>query len=144
MTNEKQIPCLEGWLTMPPDEPRIIGSKCKSCGHYFFPKTTICRNPCCKKDKPIEDAKFSSKGTLYTYTINHYAPPPPYHAVDPFVPFGVACVDMPEGIKVAGQIPADVDPDSIKIGAEMEVVREVLYTDEEGTEVLAWMFRPVA
>jgi hypothetical protein len=25
----------------------------------------------------------------------------------------------------------------------METVREVLYTDKEGNEVLSWMFRPV-
>ena len=109
METKKQIPCLEGWITMPPEEPRIIGSKCGSCGNYFFPKATICRNPLCKKDKPMEDVKFSRRGKLFAYTVNYYSPPPPYHAPDPFVPFGVASVEMPEGIKVGGQIPTDVD-----------------------------------
>ena len=142
MLEKKQIPCLEGWLTMPPEESRIIGSKCKSCGHYFFPKTTVCRNPYCQKAKPVEDVPLSKKGTLFTYTIIHYPPPPPYHAPDPFVPFGVACVDMPEGIKVIGQIPRSIDLDMIKIGMEMETVREVLYEDGQGNEVLCWMFKP--
>jgi hypothetical protein len=31
----------------------------------------------------------------------------------------------------------------LKVGMEMETVREVLYVDEQGNEVLSWMFRPV-
>lgn len=142
MTDRKQIPCLEGWITMPPEEPRIIGSKCMSCGHYFFPKVTSCRNPYCQKTKLVEDVLISRKGKLYSYTVNYYPPPPPYHAPEPFVPFGIACVEMPEGIKVTGQIPMGVDLDSLKIGMMMETVREVLYIDGQGNEVLSWMFKP--
>ena len=143
METKKQIPCLEGWFTMPPEDPRLIGSKCNSCGHYFFPKATSCRNPLCKKTEPLEEVLISKRGKLFVYTVNYYSPPPPYHAPDPFVPFGVACVEMPEGIKVIGQIPRDVDTNVLKIGIEMETVREVLYEDKEGNEILSWMFRPV-
>jgi uncharacterized OB-fold protein len=142
MNAKKQIPCLEGWFTMPPEEPRLIGTRCQACGNYYFPRVTICRNPYCKKDKPLEKVLFSNKGTLFAYTVNHYSPPPPYHAPDPFVPFGVASIAMPEGIKVGGQITKDVDLDSLKVGMEMETVREVLYVDDQGNEVLSWMFRP--
>jgi uncharacterized OB-fold protein len=142
MEAKKQIPCLEGWITMPPEEPRLIGNRCGSCGNYFFPKVTTCRNPLCPKTKPLEKVLLSRKGKLFAYTINYYSPPPPYHAPDPFVPFGVASVEMPEGIKVGGQIPRSVDLSTLKIGMEMEVVREVLYTNKEGNEVLCWMFQP--
>lgn len=142
MNAKKQIPCLEGWFTMPPEEPQLISTWCQACGHYFFPRVTICRNPYCKKDKPLEKVLLSNKGTLFAYTVNHYSPPPPYHPPDPFVPFGVASIAMPEGIKVGGQIPKDVDLDSLKVGMEMETVREVLYVDDQGNEVLSWMFRP--
>ncbi len=144
MEGKKQIPCLEGWLTMPPEEPHIIGSRCKTCGHYFFPRATVCQNPLCKKTQPLEDVRHSRKGKLYSYTINHYAPPPPFHTPDPFVPFGVACVELPEGIKISGQVPREADLSKLKIGMEMETVREVLYVDKEGTEVMCWMFKPVA
>jgi hypothetical protein len=50
---------------------------------------------------------------------------------------------MPEGLKITGQIPRSVDLSKIKIGMEMETVREVLYVDNQGTEVLCWMFKPV-
>lgn len=142
MEAKKQIPCLEGWLTMPPQEPQLIGNRCQSCGHYFFPKAKTCRNPFCKKTKPLKEVLLSRKGTLVAYTVNHYAPPPPYHAPDPFMPFGVVSVALPEGIRVGGQVPKDVDLSTLKVGMEMETVREVLYKDKEGNEVICWMFRP--
>jgi uncharacterized OB-fold protein len=143
MSDKKQIPCLEGWFTMPPQEPQLIGNRCGECGHYFFPRVRNCRNPLCKKTKPLEEVLFSRKGELVAYTINYYSPPPPYHAPDPFVPFGVVSVALPEGIRVGGQVPKDVDVKALKVGMEMETVREVLYVDDQGNEVISWMFRPV-
>jgi uncharacterized OB-fold protein len=92
----------------------------------------------------MEEVKFSRRGKLFAYTVNYYSPPPPYHAPEPFVPFGVASVEMPEGIKVGGQIPTDVDTKKLKIGMEMEIVHDVLYSDEQGNEILCWKWRPVA
>jgi uncharacterized OB-fold protein len=143
MEAKKQIPCLEGWFTMPPEEPQLIGNRCQSCGNYYFPRVKTCRNPYCKKTKPLEKVIFGRKGKLIAYTINYYPPPPPYHAPDPFVPFGVVSVALPEGVRVGGQVPKDVDLKKLKMDMEMETVREVLYTDEKGNEVLSWMFRPV-
>jgi len=143
METKKQIPCLEGWFTMPPEEPQLIGNKCGSCGHYFFPRVKTCRNPLCDKSKPLEKVKFSRKGKLVAYTVNHYPPPPPYHAPDPFVPFGVVSIALPEGIRVGGQVPKSVDLNTLKVDMEMETVREVLYVDNEGNEVISWMFQPV-
>ncbi len=143
MSDKKQIPCLEGWITMPPESPRIIGSRCKSCGHYFFPKGKFCRNPYCENTESTEDVKLSNKGTLFSYTINYYRPPQPYHSPDPFIPFGLAVVELPEGIRIQGQIPKGIDFSKLKIGIEMEVVRDTLYVDKDGTEVLTWMFKPI-
>ena len=42
----KQIAAV-GWFTMPPTEPHLIGSRCESCGDYFFPKIRACGNPRC-------------------------------------------------------------------------------------------------
>ena len=80
---------------------------------------------------------------MWTYTINYYPPPPPYHAPDPYVPTGVAFVTLPERLHVAGLIATNVDLESLKIGMQMEVVREILYEDDQGREVLAWKFKPV-
>jgi uncharacterized OB-fold protein len=101
---------------MSPEEPQLIGNKCGSCGHYFFPRVTYCRNPFCDKKKPLEKAVFSRKGKLMAYTVNHYPPPLPFHQPEPFVPFGFVSVELPEGIRVGGQVPQDVDTNALKVG----------------------------
>jgi hypothetical protein len=138
----KQIPCLEGWFTMPPEQPQLIASRCQACGHYFFPKAKACRNPFCNKSKPLEPVLLSPQGKLFAYTVNHYPPPPPFHQPDPFVPFAVVSVALPEGIKVGGQVPRDVDIKTLKVGMTMQLSLEVLYKDEKGTDVICWMWRP--
>ena len=142
-TVKKQIPCVEGWFTMTPDDPRLIASKCGSCGDHFFPKIESCRNPFCSKDKPLEEVLLSRRGTLYTFTVNHYKPPPPYHPPDPFIPYTNGVVELPEGIMVQGQIASGYDEKNLKIGSEMELIIDLLYEDEEGNEIMAWKFKPV-
>lgn len=142
-TPKQQIPAVKGWFTMPPQEPRLMASKCKSCGHYFFPPVTSCRNPnCTEKGGPLEDVLLNNRGKLINYTVNYYPPPPPYHSPDPFVPFGVGIVKLPEGISITGQIAAGYE-EGLKMGIDMEVIIEKLYEDEQGNDVLAWKFRPV-
>jgi uncharacterized OB-fold protein len=51
-------------------------------------------------------------------------------------------VDMPEGLRVLARISAD-DPEAVQPGAEVELVLERLYLDENGDEVITWKFRPI-
>jgi uncharacterized OB-fold protein len=51
-------------------------------------------------------------------------------------------VDMPEGLRVLGRISTD-DPESVQVGAEVELVLERLYLDESGNEVITWKFKPI-
>ena len=143
-TATKQIPALEGWFTWPPsEEPHLIGSRCKSCGDYFFPKVVACQNPKCMSTD-VEEALLSRTGRLYTYTINYYQPPPPYIPPDPFVPYADVVVEFEkEKMKIQGQAASVCDLDSLKVGMEMELVLEPLYKDAEGNDVIAWKFKPV-
>jgi hypothetical protein len=140
----KQIPALEGWFTWPPsEEPHLIGSRCKSCGDYFFPKVIACHNPRCMSED-VEKVLLSRRGKLYTYTINYYQPPPPYIPPDPFVPYADAVVELEkEKMKIQGQVASGCDLEALKVGMEMELVLEPLYNDLEGNEVVAWKFKPV-
>ena len=140
----KQIPAIEGWFTWPPsEEPHLIGSRCKSCGDYFFPKVIACHNPRCMSED-VEEVLLSRRGKLYTYTINYYQPPPPYIPPDPFVPYADAVVEFEkEKMKIQGQVASGCDLEALKVGMEMEVVLEPLYRDAEGNEVVAWKFKPV-
>ena len=141
---KKQIPCLEGLFTMPPEEPSLIGSKCNSCGSLFFPKVQSCRNPYCKKTEPLQEVLFGRRGKLYTFTVNYYQPPPPYHAPDPFVPYTSGIVELPEGLKVQTMMAPGYDEKNLKIGMDMELIIDKLYEDEQGNEVVSWKFKPVS
>jgi uncharacterized OB-fold protein len=68
--------------------------------------------------------------------------PPPFNATDDFAPYGVAMVDLPEGISVAG-IVVDSDLDTLEIGQEMETTACALRQDDEGRNVCTWAFRRV-
>ena len=47
-----RVPAIEGWFRVDGDTPHLIGTRCKSCQTYFFPKETFfCRNPDCVGDE---------------------------------------------------------------------------------------------
>ena len=140
---KKQIPAVEGFFTMPPEEPHLIGTKCNSCGDYFFPRVESCRNPYCSKTEPLEDVLLSNKGKLHSFTINHY-PPPIFHLPDPFVPYANGIIELPEGIRVTSMIGTGYDQNSLKVGMEMEMIVDTLYKDKEGNDVVSWRFVPVS
>jgi len=142
-TRKPQVPAIQGWFTMPPQEAHIIASKCPSCHGYFFPPAQLCRNPNCVKEGAMESVMLSNKGKLEAYSVNYFSPPPPYHAPDPFVPFGAGMVSLPEGISITGQISSGYDEKNLEVGMDMDVVIEKLYEDNQGNDVMAWKFRPV-
>jgi hypothetical protein len=86
-------PAVPGWFTQD-GAPRLIGSRCRACGTYAFPKESFfCRNPACASSE-LEEVPLSTRGRLWSYTNNCYAPPPPYVASDPFQPYAVAAVEL--------------------------------------------------
>ena len=137
----EQVPAIEGWFTTDED-PRLLGSRCTSCGTYVFPKAALaCPNPECAGDA-FDEVKLSNRGRLWSWTVNHYAPPPPYVSPDPFVPYGVAAVELTEEkLVVLGQVAGD--PADLKAGDEMELVVDTLFADDEG-ERLVWKWRKVS
>ena len=137
------MPAIEGWFTID-DEPRLLGNRCTTCGTVFFPKASFfCRNPACEGDR-FEEAELSRRGRIWSFTDAQYQPPPPYiPASDPFQPFALAAVELPEGMVVLGQVAAGHTAADLTVGAEVELVVETLYTDETGDRLI-WRWRPVA
>ena len=136
-----QIPISEGFFTWPADEPKLIGGRCKSCGRYFFPKGYPLHKIGCR-NQDVEEVLLGRRGKLRSFTWQCYKPPPPYKGPDPFVPYGIGMVELPEGINVVGIISAG-SIDELKMGMDVELVIEPLYQDEQGNEHLTWKFRPV-
>jgi uncharacterized OB-fold protein len=135
---KRQIPIVEGVFTWPPDDPRLIGSRCETCGEYFFPKVKLCQNPDCPNKGDVKEVLLSKSGKLWSYTIQYYPPPPPYRGPVPLI---IGLMELPENLKVMGQLTSCKEED-LKIGMDMELVVEKLFEDEEGREVVTWKFRP--
>jgi uncharacterized OB-fold protein len=58
-------------------DPRLLGSRCTTCGTYFFPKEMfLCRNPSCT-GRDFEEVALSRRGRLWSWTTNPYPPPAP-------------------------------------------------------------------
>ncbi len=91
----------------------------------------------------LEQVSLSRKGKLWSYTVHHYQPPPPYVPPDPFVPYAIAVVELPgEKLMVLGQVASGCDYRTLRVGMDMELVVEPLYEDREGNEHMVWKWRP--
>ena len=139
--DRQQVPAIEGLFTWTAKEPQLIGSRCRSCRSVSFPSGRTCNNPHCT-DKDVEEVLLSRSGKLYSYTVQCYAPPPPYHPPEPFVPFGIGMVELPEGIRVVGMM-TQCDVKDLNIDMDVVLVAEKLYEDEQGNEVMGWKWKPV-
>lgn len=141
--SKNKLPAIEGWFTMDA-EPRLLGLKDSESGTYFFPKDVAITRAPGYADAPLEEVELSRRGKLWSYTTNHYKPPEPYVAPDPFVPYTVAAVELPEErMVVLGQLAPGTDPATLEVGAEMELILDTLYEDDEN-EYLVWKWKPVA
>jgi|ERR1700694_401620 len=137
------LPAIEGWFTMDPEDPRLIGTRCRACGSYFFPKETrFCRNPDCPSTE-LEEVMLSRKGRIWSLTDNRYMPPAPFISRDPFEPYAIAAVELAdEKMVVLGQLLPGTDVLQLSAGDEVEMVLDELYQDEEHS-YLVWKWKAV-
>lgn len=138
------VPAVEGWFTTDA-EPRLLGTRCTSCGTVFFPKASgFCRNPECR-GREFVDVALSRTGTVWSYTDAQYQPPAPYiPAGDTYEPFALAAVELAEEqILILGQVAAGYGVADLRVGAEVELVVEPLY-ELDGVEHLIYRWKPVA
>ena len=140
-TEKKRVPIKEGLFTQPLaslEKVRLKGSRCRSCGEVFLGKAVACEN-CQGRD--MEDVVLSNKGKLYTYSVVRHRPPGDYIGPDPFVPYAVGLVELPEGVRIMSVL-TDCDIEKIKIGTNLELAVMKLYEDAEGNEIITYKFRP--
>ncbi len=139
-----KVPAVQGWFSMDAREPFLLGSRCRKCRSYFFPKESFfCRTPACDGTE-FEEVPLSRTGKVWSFTTNYYQPPAPYVSADPFVPSTIAAVELAqERMVVLGQVAAGVDPSTLKVGMQMELVLETLFEDQQ-SEYVVWKWRPAA
>lgn len=136
------VPAIEGWFTGG-DAPTLLGNTCSSCGTVFFPKATFaCRHPDCD-GMDFAEVPLSRVGRVWSYTDAQYQPPPPF--IPPsaeFVPFALAAVELvAEQMVVLGQVAEGFGVEDLSVGAEVELVVETLYSDDD-TDYLIYRWRP--
>lgn len=134
-----RIPAIDGWFT----DDALLGTKCAACGCYFFPpERTLCRNPACASTD-LEEVELSKRGKVWSFSINHYAAPAPYIGKEPFEPYTVVAVELStEQMVVLGQLAEGADPEALKVGQDVEIAIEPLFSDDNGDHIV-WKWRPV-
>ena len=110
---------------------RLIGIKCKDCGHISYPRTKICHE--CGSLKVVE-YELPKQGKIETFCVN-WAPPAP---IEP--PVFPVIVDLEGGGKYGGIMTECNTPDDIKIGTKVNMVFRKVLTDR-GLNVYGYKFR---
>ncbi len=136
---KQQKPIKPGLFEWPAAEPRLVGSRCRQCGEVRFPADLFCPQ-CCTES--TEEIRLSRRGRLYSFTVQRFQPPPPYRGPNPFVPYGVGMIELPEGLRITSVL-EESDPDRLRVGMAMELVITKFFEDDEGNDVLAYKFKPV-
>ncbi len=136
----ERVPIREGLLVGPLsdlDRVRLAGCRCSSCGETSLGSRTICPN--CGRDT-VREIPLANRGLLWSFTVVRHRPPGNYKGPEPFAPFGLGLVELPDGLRVLS--PLDCDIDQLKIGLEL---RFKTYVRKEGDrEVVAFTFEPVS
>lgn len=139
MAGKNRVPLVEGLFTWPSDKPRLIGSRCKKCGTMSFPRAAFCGNPDCEKDTAnVEVVELSNRGKLYTWTVQVYPPAQPFR-MEPFEPFPIGMIDLPEGLRVLGMLTTD----QVNFDTEMEMTVRKLFEDDKN-EYVTWAWKPIS
>lgn len=134
--NAARRPVRDGLLTgdlSDLSQVKLAGSRCKVCHEATLGSNSLCPN--CGSDE-VAPIAFSDDGKVWTYTVVRYRPPGDYKGSDPFVPFAMGLIELPEGLRVLAPIGGDVE--QVRIG--MDVAFHP-YAREDG--VVEFTYAPV-
>ena len=137
--SQQRVPAVAG-LYVEEGGARVLGNRCTACGTPYFPRAAACHNPGCGQAAPLEDCAFGGQGSIWSYSVADFPPPPPHKFDEPFKPYVIAVVDLDNGLRMVGQM---VDPlEAVHVGARVELVIDALY-HEDGREYTTWKFKRV-
>lgn len=134
----KGVPIEAGFYKLPKtadEKPRLMGSRCTSCGEVYFPKVPQCQK--CYTET-TEDFELKRVGLVYSATVVYLAPP----LYQGQIPYMIGHVELDNGVLIPTRF-TEVDETPLPLGTEVELVIEKLGQDEEGRDVIVHAFRPV-
>ncbi|MHA1833387.1 MAG: Zn-ribbon domain-containing OB-fold protein [Candidatus Baldrarchaeia archaeon] len=106
---------------------KLTTTRCKKCGHIFWPPEVIC--PKCLSDE-LEYVELPKRGKIYAFTIHLGAIPPGFKP-----PLIDAIIDFENGIRIISQL-VDTKLEDIKVGDEVELKVIDIPPDSHGDRVL--------
>ena len=137
--NKVVVPFMRDVFTIPRNSrhrPKLIGSVCRECEEYFFPKTgskTTCDNPVCPRS--TSEVLLSGKGKLLSATITH-------SSVDGDVEHASAVILLNEGIKINSHLIGwEGYRDLLVPGSPVELVLQDLGENEWRETQVGYAFR---
>lgn len=131
----KQIPIVD-YLVLADEGPYLVAKECTGCGATYLDR----RNACAKcAGVEFADRRLADRGAVRTFTVVHRAAPgvpTPY----------VSCVVDLEGggVVKANLVEIDPVPEQVAPGMAVELATFVAGTDDDGTEAVAFGYRPVS
>ena len=137
--NKVVVPFMRDVFTIPRNvrhRPKLIGSVCRECEEYFFPKTgskTTCDNPVCPRS--TSEVLLSGKGKLLSATITH-------SSVDGNAEHVSAVILLDEGIKINSHLIGwEGYRDLLTPGSPVELVLQDLGENEWRETQVGYAFR---
>lgn len=127
---EEKVFFWNGLLRKTTEGPVLVAHRCRGCGKIYFPATTLC-NECLGEN--FEEIDLPRRGTLYSHTTT-------YVAVGKFrPPHAIGHILFPEqNVRVFSPLTAG---ENVCYGDPMELYEDVLWTEEDGTQVWGYRFR---
>ena len=110
---------------------KMVGIKCAHCGRTSYPATERC-NFCGADD--TEKVELSSIGTVYAFNVVRV----PVADYAPNMVGGL--IDLPEGVRLYGQIHAPVE--KVSVGMKVRLQIGPLYTNKAGQKVFGFFYVP--
>lgn len=113
---------------------RLIGGRERSTGRVIFPLP--------RDEERFERVYLPNSGSLWSYTMQRFAPKsPPYSGPDPFEPFAVGYVELPNAC-IVESILTQMRFEDLRVGLPMELTSLLIYRNGDPSPVLMYAFRP--
>ena len=119
------------------DELRLRGSSCCDCGEIALGNVVTCMN--CGSDAAMQEVVLASEGQLHTFTVVRSRPPGDYRGPEPFRPFVMGLVELPDGLRVLSVIDCPIE--MVRIGMDLTFAAYDMGGDDKGEIMVGFAFR---
>ena len=142
MSTKTKVPAAEGWYTMDPDSPALLGRRGTETGSYFFPPTlAFSRNPAAPAEE-LEEVALSRRGPSLVVDDEPLQAAGAVRGARPVRAVhrrrGRAGGGADGGARPARRTGSDAE--TLAVGQEVELTLTTLYEDDDN-EYVVWAWR---